>query len=489
MRFIVDRLRSRVRGGLETFFAVLVAVVTMVLLWVPPADAQDAPDLSITKEGPERVEPGEQFDYDLTVSNRDGAETATPVTVEDELPPGVTFDESDPNTCTDGGDTDNDGRVDVICTVQSLAGGQSRTITLTVTAPAQPGDIRNRARASAGNDPDSTETSDRVTTRVAPNLVIGKLDDPDPVGPGERLIYTLRVENQSDTQANGIRIRDDLPINVLDFISVDSNDFDCDYRGGGLVLCTGTIAPNEAGTVTIIVEPEETGTIRNTAEVRIDGISEPIDEDTERTTVETEDDPNPDPDPSPAPGPTPNPGNGCSPVVDNDTEEPVGVLRGTEDLLFGYTNDTGRRLPLRIVYATSSADGTLSVTVTPEGGDGAILEETITGAENGVLRVNTQANTSYDVEVLPEDQGYAVLFEVGRGSEECTNPESLDPIAVPSDDEDDDDGDDDDILTGTIPDEDLPDTGGLPLSVLTGFAALLLLVTYLTGAAVVKRGQ
>ena len=38
------------------------------------------------------MEPREQFDYVLTVSNAEGADAATNVQVEDELPLGVTFD-------------------------------------------------------------------------------------------------------------------------------------------------------------------------------------------------------------------------------------------------------------------------------------------------------------------------------------------------------------------------------------------------------------
>ena len=82
-------MEGRTRFGEGTrptiYFAILGAVLMLpaVLLLAFPDRALADADLSIKKEGPSpsRVEPGEQFDYVLTVSNAAGADTATNVTV------------------------------------------------------------------------------------------------------------------------------------------------------------------------------------------------------------------------------------------------------------------------------------------------------------------------------------------------------------------------------------------------------------------------
>lgn len=219
----------RFRGGVRpnTFFVTLAALLmAAVFLWAPPAGAQTPPteaDLSITKRGPAQVEPGQNFNYVLRVTNAAGAATATDVIVEDELPKGVMFVESDPEICTVvDPDPDGDDRQNVTCIVPPLAAGQTQTITLTVTAPRVPGEIVNRASVSSqsdtGDDPDAV--SDRVTTAVVPNLVINKLDDPDPVSREGLLEYTLRVQNRSEVPVNGVSITDDLPVDDVDFIRV-----------------------------------------------------------------------------------------------------------------------------------------------------------------------------------------------------------------------------------------------------------------------------
>jgi hypothetical protein len=120
------------------------------------------------------------------VSN-DGDSAATNVQVEDELPTGVTLldvEEQAGVTCPPAAGT-------VTCTVANLPAGESRTVTLKVRAPDDAGVIKNKATASAAEDPDSPVSSTEVTTTVAPKLVIVKLDDPDPVRVEGVLLYSL----------------------------------------------------------------------------------------------------------------------------------------------------------------------------------------------------------------------------------------------------------------------------------------------------------
>lgn len=119
---------------------------------------------------------------------------------------------------------------------------------------------------------------------MAPNLVIDKRDDPDPVSnPEDILLYTILVQNQGNTIVENIAITDNLPVTEVDFITVESSDFDCQNTRGVIQCSGGTLGVGEIGTVEIVVEPEVAGTIRNTAVVFANRVR--IDEDTEDTLV------------------------------------------------------------------------------------------------------------------------------------------------------------------------------------------------------------
>ena len=498
MGFTEHSTRFGERTRTTLYFAILAALLMLpvVLLLAFPARALAAADLSIDKQGPSRVEPQEQFNYVLNVSN-EGEDAATDVQVEDELPPGVTFDGYEAPagvSCVIAAGT-------VTCDPFDLEAGGSETITLTVKAPSNPGVIKNRAKMVADGVP--PENSNEVTTTVAPKLVINKLDDPDPVSTEAILLYTLRIENVGSTDASDVTVRDELPLDKVDFVTVDSADFDCQFKAG-IVKCTKvSLASGEIAKVEIVVEPEQAGTIENTGAVFVEGVSKALDTDTESTKVNG--------------GGNGGGGNGggdnnggntggddlpegdqCSPVVERGTENPIGVLSGTEPQGFIFTNVFNDVLPLRIVYATSSENGSLNITAEPRGGGEPILDETIQGKKRGVIKVDTEPGADYEILIQPEGQGYAIQFEMGVGPEECTDPADLDPPAGPGgdgptandpgDDTDDanDDGvdDPDDVIDDTVSDESLPPTGGPSLP---GLAVIALGLAVL-GATVVRTG-
>jgi uncharacterized repeat protein (TIGR01451 family) len=286
--FVVSEVRTLIK------FAAAVTVALLALgLWPVSAWAQDpAPDLSITKDGPARVEPEDVFIYTLVVRNTGDAE-ATAVVVTDRLPEGVDFLESEPDICEGTPDPTNPARERVTCEIETLAAGASRTIELTVRAPIAAGVIENRANvASEGTEPENSNT---VTTRVIPDLVIRKSDDPDPVTVEDLLLYTLRVTNQGARDVENVVVIDDLPTDEVDLVRVESDDFECE-ENAGLVRCEGRLPEGDTGTVRILVEPEVAGTIENTAEVRAGRVR--VDRDTERTTVEDEAEPTEPPEPT-----------------------------------------------------------------------------------------------------------------------------------------------------------------------------------------------
>jgi uncharacterized repeat protein (TIGR01451 family) len=335
-----------------------------------------------------------------------------------------------------------------------------------------------------------------VMTTVAPNLVIEKLDDPDPVDTEDVLLYTLRVENLGDTVANGVTVRDELSLDVVDFVTVDSADFDCQYKAGIVKCENGILQSGDIAKVEIVVEPEKAGTIQNTGAVFVQGVSRALDTDTETTKVNGDGDGTNGPDGPTGPtgpngpgGPNVPQGDQCSPVVNLENGKPVGVISGTDPVEATFTNFFNDTLPLRIAYATSSEDGSLTITVTPESGGKAILDKTIKGKKKGVLEVDTEAGTSYDVKITPEDQGFAVEPQIGSGTEPCTDPNDLDPPSVPGGDDGNGSNDTgtgaDDVIDETISDNPLPPTGGP--SVL-GLAVIALGLAVLGGATVVGTG-
>lgn len=277
---------SEVRMPIKSAVAVLVALLAFGS-WTVPAWAQDpAPDLAITKDGPARVEPGDVFIYTLVVRNT-GDAPATLVEVTDRLPEGVDFLESDPDPdiCALVVDPNPD-RDRVMCEIPTLAAGASRTIELTVGASLAAGVIGNRANVdSAETEPEDSNT---VTTRVVPDLVIRKFDDPDPVSTEDLLLYTLRVTNQGARDVANVVVIDDLPTDEVDLVRVESDDFECE-ENAGLVRCEDSLSEGDTGTVRILVEPEVAGTIENTAEVRAGRVR--ADQDTQRTAVEGEAEP------------------------------------------------------------------------------------------------------------------------------------------------------------------------------------------------------
>jgi uncharacterized repeat protein (TIGR01451 family) len=473
-------------------FAILAALLTLpvVLLLAFPARALAAADLTIGKEAPSRVEPNAQFDYVLTVSN-EGADPATGVEVSDELPAGVTLEDVEAPagvTCADAAGT-------VTCDPFDLEAGGSETITLTVRAPLNAGEIKNRATVSSTDDPDSPVASNEVTTTVAPNLVINKLDDPDPVSTEALLLYTLRVQNQGEGFAGGVAVTDELPLDKVDFVTVDSSDFDCKFTAGVVQCIGGTLGPGEIAKVEIVVEPEKAGTISNTGAVFVQGVSNALDTDTETTKVNGGGGNGGGGNGGGTPGGDDLPeGDQCSPVVERGTENPIGVLSGTEPQGFIFTNVFNDVLPLRIVYATSSENGSLNITAEPRGGGEPILDETIQGKKRGVIEVDTEPGVDYEILIQPEDQGYAIQFEMGVGPEECTDPSDLDPPAgdppagpggedgTNGDSGDSGVNDPDDVIDDTVSDESLPPTGGPSLP---GLAVIALGLAVLGGATVV----
>lgn len=120
-------------------------------------------------------------------------------------------------------------------------------------------------------------------------------------------------------------------------------------------------------------------------------------------------------------------GNSCSSL-----KPPLKVSR-TVPAFGKIRNPNDQAYPLRIVYATSSKSGSLSIVLEDRSGR-KVLDTKIGGQQRGVLGIKQPPHVSYTFELLPQDQGYTVVFEggPGTGQDPCTDPGSLDVPAAPA---------------------------------------------------------
>jgi uncharacterized repeat protein (TIGR01451 family) len=288
--------RAIVVSELRTLTKVVAAFAVVLLalaLWGSPAWAQVT---SLEKTGPDEVLAGEDFTYAIAV--RTATNPATDVEVVDELPSGVDLNGTLPPGCTSD---EALNRITVTCDLGEVAANTTETITLEVEAPESTGTITNTAECT---DVALAEAcADTVETEVLPaaDLVITKDDNPEPVDVGDNLAYTLRVTNRGPQEATGVELVDDLPGNVI-FIELDEGENNrCNLRPGQVVDCAlGDLGPGESTRVRVLVEPEEAGTITNTARVssntadprrgnNVDSVRTTVEADTEPTDEETTD--------------------------------------------------------------------------------------------------------------------------------------------------------------------------------------------------------
>ncbi|MGB3736334.1 MAG: isopeptide-forming domain-containing fimbrial protein, partial [Ilumatobacter sp.] len=246
----------------------------------------NAPDINIDKDdGQTVVNPGDTYDYDLTVTNT-GNIAVTGVTISDTLPAGLEF-----VSCSDA--CDSSGLPDVTWALPgSIAGAGGTvtvTVTVTVTAPAAAGleTLTNVASVTddGTNGPDATPADniddDADTVAAAPTLTISKDDGATERGAGEQYDYTIIVANTGDQAATGVTVTDRLP-DALTAESCSATPTPCtiDAAAGTVTWAVGTLnggasqAPPVVGssiilTLTVLVNDLESGVTDFTNGVRV----------------------------------------------------------------------------------------------------------------------------------------------------------------------------------------------------------------------------
>jgi uncharacterized repeat protein (TIGR01451 family) len=218
-------------------------------------------NLGITKTAPATAKPGETITYTMVAEN-EGPSTSNPTTVTDTLPVGVEYVSGDAGCDAALAPT-------VTCALGSLANGEAKTVHILARVTATTGSVVNTARVDGPlPDPEASNDEAAATTAVEPvsDLVLHKRAEVAAVKAGERLAYTLEVENKGPSASGTATIIDTLPAG-LTYVSDDGG---CDTSALPTITCeVGSLNAGSTASVEIVTEVEAgaTGAIQNTARV------------------------------------------------------------------------------------------------------------------------------------------------------------------------------------------------------------------------------
>src|SRR5665811_78620 len=234
-----------------------------------------APDVTISKTGPETVAAGNAIDFTITVANS-GSTVATDVRFTDQLPDtGGDWAITSPVTLPDGVECPiTDGSLD--CTGIVLeAGTGTFSVTVSSTLPADPADdvcdgISNTATLSVPYAGDATAT----VAVTCPNVTITKAAENENVPAGDLISFTITVANSGDADATDVDFTDTLPDTGYDWeITAPAtlpDAVDCRITDGTLD-CTGIDLAADGGAFSVTVSSDTAtdgttcGTYENTA--------------------------------------------------------------------------------------------------------------------------------------------------------------------------------------------------------------------------------
>ena len=195
-------------------------------------------ELSVTKvAAPAAVVAGAQVTYTLSLTN-DGPSAASIATLADPLAPGLSLDSFallTPGSCSGA----------ISCSVTELLPGESLSVELTVTVSptATAGTITNTATGSAPEDPDGASASEDITVSRSADLAVTKTASPTSLSAGERVTFTVTVDNLGLSQATNVTVTDPVPAG-LTYVPAAS-DPACALVGGDIVCALGTILPSD----------------------------------------------------------------------------------------------------------------------------------------------------------------------------------------------------------------------------------------------------
>jgi uncharacterized repeat protein (TIGR01451 family) len=213
-------------------------------------------DLSVVKSGPATVTPGDQIVYSIVVSNA-GPSDATNIVVNDPTPAGLVF-------------VGNAGACATVypCTIQTIANGDSVTITSTYEVPANysgASPIVNTASANSDvPDPNTSNNQGSADTNVgsgSADLSIVKTA-PATIVSGGAIRYTLTISNDGPSPANGASYSDAVPTTITGVVAT------CGSESGGAACATQPVVSGNAVSGTVGSLPSGGSVV-----VTIDGIA------------------------------------------------------------------------------------------------------------------------------------------------------------------------------------------------------------------------
>ncbi len=227
----------------------------------------EAIDLSITKSVDDSTpNVGDNVTFTVTVANA-GPDTATNVSVGDNLPVGMTFVSSTPSQGSYNSSTG-------VWTVGAVASGGSATLQLTASVNTT-GAKLNTAQVTAVDQTDLDSTPNNgvsteddqddvlVTPQNADLSITKTVDDPTP-DVGDQVSFTVTITNSGPDPATSVTVGDSLPSGMTFVSSAPSQG---SYSSTSGVWTVGSLANGANATLQIVASVDTAGTKTNTAQV------------------------------------------------------------------------------------------------------------------------------------------------------------------------------------------------------------------------------
>ena len=204
-------------------------------------------DLSLTKsDSPDRVEPGQQLIYSLSIQNN-GPSPATGVRLSDKLPSGLTFS----SVASSQGECE-ESKGSVSCELEEMPPGSSAEVRIAVRVTTSDESVTNVASVKANeDDPDGDNNTAKEETEIVgisplgTNLALIKSDNKDPAEPGSTLIYSLTVDNEGPDDAVDVILTDELPP-LVTFLAAEASQGLCSESKGMVTCKLGVLPRGEA---------------------------------------------------------------------------------------------------------------------------------------------------------------------------------------------------------------------------------------------------
>ena len=232
-----------------------------------PPSGRPSADLQLSHtSAPNPATQGQKFDYTLTVTNAGPAPTSD-VNLSDQLPEGVRLVQAaaSQGVCSSGYQF-------VRCALDTLAGGHTATVTITVNA-VRAGTVYNTASvrgreydAYEGNNTATAVTDVRSGGQYGADLSVANTVDRGNAVAGDNLTYTITVTNAGPAVAVGAQLSDQLPQGA-EFVSASPSGGSCTPSSTDVVCELGDLASGAVATVTVVVKVTQSGTAVNVAYV------------------------------------------------------------------------------------------------------------------------------------------------------------------------------------------------------------------------------